>query len=269
MSSNIVKIDKFRKKAKSRVGFLSFLLVITIMCFFLTSPIFAIECINVSGNKNISEEEIISASGIIYGQNIMKIDKFSIKEEISKMPYVKNIVIKRNWPNQVNMVIEEKKSVAEVPFYGSKVLIDEEGYILEVITDNATTDFVVIEGISVSGITTGTKLECDKKEILESYLEMLKIFNNNDMLSKVRKLTILNEEYLIHLEDGHVAKIGDNIDNLQYKILLLKEIIERETNAAYIDLSNLDMIVTKPVWGMFDTEQTINNSSSRGEAVEE
>lgn len=265
--SKVVKITKLQKKAKSHVGFLSFLLVITIICFFLTSPIFAIEGISVSGNEKVTSDEIISTSGIIYGENIMKIDKFSIIDKISKIPYIKDIAIKRNWPNQVNMIVEEKVPISEVTFYGSKLLLDEEGYVLEVVTDNLETNLVVLEGISAKSITTGEKLQCAEKEILESYLEILKIFDNNDMLKEAQKLTIKNKDVLVHLAKGHVVNLNDT-ENLQYKILLLKEIIERETNPVYIDLTNLDMIVTKPVWGMFE-EDSKEEDAMRGESIEE
>lgn len=265
--SNVVKITKLQKKAKSHVGFLSFLLVIAIICFLLTSPIFAIEGISVSGNEKVTSDEIISTSGILYGDNIMKIDKFSIMNKISEIPYVKDIIIKRNWPNQVNMIIEEKEPISEVVFYGSKLLLDEEGYVLEVVTDDLEKNLVILEGITAKSIKTGEILKCEEKEILESYLEILKILNNNDMLEEAQKLTLKDDNILVHFNDGHVTNLVDT-ENLQYKILLLKEIILRESNPVYIDLADLDMIVTKPVWGMFDKKED-GKEFIRGEDIEE
>ena len=255
--SNIVKISKLKRKAKSHVGVLSFLLVTAIACFFLTSPVFSIESVTVSGNGKIPSEEIISTSGITYEQNILRIDKFSIINKILTIPYIKNVEIKRNWPNEICIEAEENAEVAEITFYGSKILLDEVGTILEVVTDNTPTDCVKFEGISAKSITTGNKLECNEKEMLESYLEILKIFKNNDMLNEIERIFADNGNYLVSLKAGHVACIGD-IKNLKYKLLLLKEIIARETNPVYVNLSDLNMIVTKPVWGMFDNESTQN-----------
>lgn len=257
--SNVVKISKLKKKAKSHVGFLSFLLVIAIVCFFLLSPIFSIESITVSGNVKVSSEEIVSASGIVYAQNILRIDKFSAINKVMNIPYIKNVDIKRNWPNEICVNVEENVPVASVTFYGSKILLDENGYILEVITDDLDSGLAKLNGISAKSITTGKKLECSEKEILESYLEILKIFNNNDMLNEVSKIFVEDGEYLIELKSGHVTNLG-KIDNLQYKVLLLNEIISRETNPVYVNLSDLNMIVTKPVWGMFS--ETKNNEKN-------
>ena len=87
--SNIIEITKLRKKAKSRVGFLSFILVGAIICFFLMSPIFSIDTIAVSGNLKVSSEEIISVSGIYYGQNILKMDKRMAKNKVLDIPYIR------------------------------------------------------------------------------------------------------------------------------------------------------------------------------------
>lgn len=262
--SNVVKISELKKKTKSHVGVLSFLLVAMIICFLLTSPVFSIEDVTVSGNEKVSSEEIISTSGITYAQNILRIDKFAIINEIQKIPYVKSAEMKRNWPNNICILIEENMPVAEITFYGSKILLDENGTILEVVTDNAKTDFVKFEGISAKSITAGNTLECNEKEILESYLEILKIFKNNDMLDEIEKMFTDNGRYLIGLKAGHVACIGDT-KNLQYKILLLKEIITRESNPVYVDLSDLNMIVTKPVWGMFTDKSSQDGLETKEE----
>lgn len=249
--NNVVKISKLKKKAKSHVGFLSFLLIISIVCFLLVSPVFSIKNVAVSGNNKVLNSEIISTSGIIYDQNILRIDKFSIINKILEIPYIKNVEIKRNWPSEICVNVEENVPVAGVSFYGSKILLDENGYVLEVITDNQETGLAKLDGISAKSITAGKKLECNEKEMLESYLEILKIFKNNDMLDEVERLFVENGEYLVELKIGHVANLG-KIEDLQYKLLLLKEIIAKEENSVYVNLSDLTMIVTKPVWGMFD-----------------
>jgi len=265
--SNIIEITKLRKKAKSRIGFLSFILVIAIICFFLMSPIFSVDMIKVSGNLKVSSEEIISASGIYYGQNILKMDKRIAKNKILDIPYIKEANIKRSWPNQINLIVEEKEPIAKVTFYGSKLLLDEDGYILEVVTDRDIDKIVELEGISASGIKTGTKLECKEEENFKYYLEILKIFSNNDMLNDVEKLTVMDEKILIYLKEKNIANFGENTYNLEYKILLLKEIVLKETNPVYIDLSNINNIVTKPAWGMFETSE--NNTPVGSDIVEE
>ena len=62
-------------------------------------------------------------------------------------------------------------------------------------------------------------------------------------------------------------QILEKIYNLEYKILLLKEIVLKESNPVYIDLSDLNNIITKPAWGMFETRE--NNTPVGSDIVEE
>jgi len=93
------------------------------------------------------------------------------------------------------------------------------------------------------------------------------------MLNDVVKLAE-NEGILVSFSIGHVVYFGD-IDNLQYKIELLKGIWEKEENPAYIDLHNLETIITKPVWGMMpenknkDEENVVDESDEENKANEQ
>jgi len=258
--SNVVKITKAKKKSKNRVGFLGLLLVASIICFFLLSPIFAIEEIEVKGNEQATEKYIISSSGIFYGENILKMNKFDAIEKIKSLPVVESAAIKREWPDKVIITVFERETVAEVAFYGSKLLISETGDVIRVITDNTETKMPVLEGITVKDVTVGEKLLCAEEEKLKKYLEVLKILKENDMLINVVKLSD-NDGISVSLDRGHVVFFGD-ADNLRYKTDWLKGILEKEENPAYIDLHNLDKVVTKPVWGIFNDSKAPEDESN-------
>lgn len=252
--SKIVKITKAKKKSKNRIGFLGLLLVGAVVCFFLLSPIFAIDDIEVNGNITSTEKYIISSSGILYGENILKMNKFEAIEKINTIPVIEETTIKRKWPDKIIITVTEKEPIAETKFYGSKLLISEAGEVMNVITDDTQTNYPNLEGITVKDVTVGKELICAEKERLKKYLEVLKSLKENDMLNNVIKLTD-DEGVLISFDVGHVAFLGD-IDNLHYKISLIKEIWKKEENPSYIDLHNLEKIITKPVWGMLEKEKS-------------
>ena len=125
MMSNIVKISKAKKKSKSHIGFLGLLLVMSIICFLLLSPIFAIDDIEVKGNNILSTKYIISASGILFGENILKMNKFAVIDRINSVPIIEDTTIRRAWPNKVIITVNEKEAICEVKFYGSKLIISK------------------------------------------------------------------------------------------------------------------------------------------------
>lgn len=251
--SNVVKISKAKRKSKSHAGFLGFVLVILVVCFFLLSPIFSIESIEVIGNSSITSNYIVSSSGILYGENILRINKFNAVDKVNSLPVIKSASIKRIWPNKLVITVEEKEAIAEIKFYGSKLCVSEAGDVIKVVTDDSVTGLPILEGITVKDVIVGEYVECNEKEKLEKYLFVLNKLKENDMLSGVKKLTE-NDGILVHFEIGHVAFLGD-IDNLQYKVAWLKSVWEKEETPSYIDLHNLDKVVTRPVWGLLDTDK--------------
>ena len=269
--SNIVKISKAKKKSKSRVEFLGLILIALIICFLLLSPIFAVDVIEVRGNSNVLEKYIISESGLFYGQNIFNMNKFDAIEKINNIPQIEEASIKRELPDKLVINVVEKSPVAEVNFYGSKLLISSEGDVIKVITDNAETSLPELKGIIIKDVVSGRKVMCSEEEIFQKYLEVLKNLEKNDMVKNIDKLTYDNG-ILVHFDVGHIVYLGD-IDNLEYKVLWLNGIFEREQNPSYIDLHNLEKVITKPAWGIFteDTENTNqkNNEQLRGEEIEE
>ena len=256
--SKIVNISKAKKKTKSKGFFLGFIFIVAVICFLLVSPVFQIKRIMVEGVLRLSKNSIVDSSGLYYGQNIWRIDKKAIEDSIKRVSYVDSVSIRRAWPDGIVLHIVESDPIAELEFYGSKLMIDENAKLLEVVTDNVPTNFPSLVGFTVNEIVLGEKICANEGEKLEDFLEVLKMLKGNDMLEKVTKVTE-NEGILVHFENGHVANFGD-AGNLPYKMSVLNAILEKEETASYIDITKK---VTKPVWGMFD------NSTAGGATSEE
>lgn len=265
--SKVVKITKNKKKSKNHSGFLGLILVTLIFCFLLLSPIFAVDNIEVKGNNNVLSKYIVTKSGLFYGQNIFNMNKFDAIERIEQIPQIEETSIKRMLPDTIIINVTEKQAIAKTTFYGSELLISDDGDILQVITDNETVNLPKLSGITVKDVITGEKIICSENETFEKYLSVLKILKKNDMVKNVEKLTY-KDGILIHFNVGHIAFLGE-AENLEYKMSWLKGIFEREENPSYIDLHNLEKVVTKPVWGMFDDDGNPIENNLRGETDEE
>lgn len=245
--SKIVNISKAKKEKKNTGFFLGFIFVVAVICFLLVSPIFQVRRIMVEGVLRLSENTIIDSSGLFYGQNVWRINKNEIVENIKKIAYVDSVSVRRAWPDGIVLQVTESNPIAELEFYGSKLIIDENAKLLEVVTDNVPTHLPRLLGITVNEIVLGEIVSVNEKEKLEDFLEVLKILKENDMLKNVEKINE-SEGILVHFENGHVANFGD-AGNLAYKLAVLNAIFEKEETASYIDITQK---MTKPVWGMFD-----------------
>ena len=72
------------------------LLVLFTIILFLSSPLFSIKDVTVSGTSKLTNDEVVSASGITTNINIFALNKIKAKKKILENPYVADVYIKRN-----------------------------------------------------------------------------------------------------------------------------------------------------------------------------
>ena len=246
------KVLKLKKKSiKSKIGecfACSFILMCSFILVLLFSPIFDITQIKVEGNLRLNANIIKSESGINLGQNILRLNKIKIKEDLLKVSYIDNVEIKRNWPDTILIKVLEKEPVAKIKLLGSNILIDENGYILEIVTDDEDYKIPLLTEIETASTVINQPLECNNQELLGKFLEILKNLKNNDMLKDVIRIED-KDSLLLYTDAGHTVNIGDTSD-LSYKLMRLKAIIAKENSInSYIDVSNINVWPTsKPLW---------------------
>ncbi|MBQ7668101.1 MAG: FtsQ-type POTRA domain-containing protein [Clostridia bacterium] len=228
------------------------ILLVTFILILLFSPIFNITNIKVEGNKKVDENIIKSEADVNIGQNILRLNKVQMKNNILSVPYVDEAKILRVWPNTILINISEKEPIAKLKLLGSNIFIDEDGYVLEVLTDDEDYEVPLLENIEVSSIIPNRELDADNPELYKKYLEILKNLKNNDMLENITKIKF-TDTFILYTVNGDKINMGDTSD-INYKVLRLKSILENNTGNLYIDISNVDTWSTSyPIWD--DTEE--------------
>jgi len=206
---------------------------------FVFSSVFKIKKIEVSGYESASVREIISRSA----KNIFFAHFNNIREEaMFQYPKIKQVNLKRKFPDRIIAEIEERKPVAV--FYYKPInlmvsldideyfLIDDQGIVYEKVAE--TFDLPIIElNMIITKFNLGQ--EAIKKDILD---KILKINNNVD----VSKLILVSDKRL-NVETKEGWEIYFNLENdldwqlERLNILLEKKIPSDKTrNLQYIDL---------------------------------
>ena len=92
---------------------------------FLMSIFFRVSSVEVRGNSYYTAEEVEDASGIIDGDNLFFINRFSVVSRIvARLPYVESVEITRYLPNKVVITISESQALACVSYEGEPWVID-------------------------------------------------------------------------------------------------------------------------------------------------
>lgn len=250
--------EKERKKKRRKKVFriIKVLMIIFILAggiaYFLLSPIFNIKDISVSGNKKISSEEILSLSQLKKDENIFKMNKKDTKEKVKQNAYIDTVEIKRTLPDKVIIVVTERTATYQINFANMYMLINNQGYMLEITEMNENMPIIVGVTTNEEEIKAGNRLCVEDLERLEDVLRISESARVNGLDKLITKIDITNKnDYVVEMkEEKKTVHLGDTT-NLALKMLYVSDIISKEKDEGEIfvntDLENKGAIFRKKV----------------------
>lgn len=244
-----VPLKKKKKKSK-RHPILKFIIttVIILVLFVVLaiSPLFKISEIDVSGNKHNTSTDIIAASGITTGSNAFKTMGFNLKNIFTlsygasekritdSYPYVKQASVRLVIPGKISIKIIERVPAFMVPYTGTTLIIDEDGFVTEAVDDISKVKLPVINGLSFDNYKPGQKLKLKNEEAFQECNELIKAIKDSDNLSSFKLYSILksidaadagNIKFLL---DSRIKVNFGDLQDLSYRITFLKEIYQKQ-----------------------------------------
>jgi cell division protein FtsQ len=112
------------------------------------SVFFKISHIEIKGNIRYTAGDIIAASGLKEGDNLIFINAFQISNKIFRqLPYVHEATISRRLPDTVVIGIEESYPLASVAFGAGYYIIDKNCKILEKTDRSGSIGTITVKGI--------------------------------------------------------------------------------------------------------------------------
>jgi cell division septal protein FtsQ len=153
---------KQRRLSKSATVYIPIcVLLVLVLSVFGISAFLEIMTVEVAGASIYSDEEIVSASGIVRGDNMLLFDLAEAEERIlAAKPYISEVNIVRVPPDAIHIEIRESSPLAVVPFRDSMLIIDSTGRLLER-SDDLHRDLIEIRGVSVIDVTVGRPLRAE------------------------------------------------------------------------------------------------------------
>ncbi|SKA72389.1 cell division protein FtsQ [Paucidesulfovibrio gracilis DSM 16080] len=103
-----------------------------------TTEFFALDKIEVLGNKRLSYGEVLDAGRVRLGQNSLALNLSRVEALLSKNPWVKNVSVRRDIPRKLIIQVEERDPAYWIRRGGSLYYADENG---ELITSVSPADF--------------------------------------------------------------------------------------------------------------------------------
>lgn len=219
-----------RNKKKRRNTYYLIILAAAVICFFVLAftVFFNITTVKVEGSSNYTAEEIVEASGIKIGDNMLRENPKKRSESItSKLVYIENATVSRHFPSTVIITVEACIPHANVQTSDGYYLISRGGKILEKLT-NPKTGLLIINGAdSAAGLEPGDKFVSSDEDKTNDIYELIDAFDRFG-LDNVTYIDISDRANVSFLYDSRITVELGVASDLDYKLKFAGEILTKE-----------------------------------------
>lgn len=204
---------------------LAAIIVGIVMAVLSNTVLFKCGSIEVSGTTRYSSEEIIAASGVKTGENLLHIDAKKAEENVmNAFAFVDKVTVKKNYPTKILIEITEAQNWFALKQDGKTVVISRGGRVLGNISSSG---LVVVKGFEAESLETGCRLnsavEAKNKIIMEIFETAEKVG-----LKNITEVDITDRFSIkITIEDRIVLNIGSS-SQLESKLRVGQRLIETE-----------------------------------------
>lgn len=221
-----------RRNGRGRLSFLYRLLAFLLICGAIVAALalfFKVERIDVEGVSRYSQQEVVSASGVALGDNLILMDKYAVATRItSALSYVESVQISRTLPSTLCIAVKECRTTAAVVQDGTVWLLSAAGKIVD--SASSSEGHPVITGVTLLSPQVGQSATVQEEHAARQMLSLLRPLREKEMLGQVQQ---------IHLEDSAAVTIRylDRFTvllpwdaDMDYKMNYLQAVVERLEN---------------------------------------
>ena len=188
----------------------------------ISSDYFLINSIDISGNNNVTDEEILAAAGVAVGQNNISVAIEDVEAALEKNPWMERVSVKRVLPDILEIIVQERVPKFWILENGVMCYADQYGQAIVPVGN------VPVQSLPVLEIETGGEIFCSRLP------EMLSVFDRSGLplsvqsaswlkLTRAGGLEIFLEDSNLHLGLG----AEDFSNNLVRLSLVLRDLNRR------------------------------------------
>lgn len=238
-----------RKKKKRSTGFWPKLLTMAavvaavVLCIAI---FFKVGSVTVTGNVRYSAEEVIAASGIETGSNLLMVNRSNASAQIlARLPYVTEARVRRTLPDSVSIEVTECSAAAVVSdAYGGAWLLAPDGRLLEQADGEMAQRYPRLTGVTAAEPQAGAVLTPGEGEsaTAATVSAVLGALADSSVAGQIVSIDF-EKSYAIRMMYGELYEINlGGTDDLAYKFSYLEQILvelaERDPSAGgQIDLT--------------------------------
>ncbi len=211
--------------------------------FVLENHYFVVREIQVRGGEQVSGNEIVAMAGLRHGMNIWKIDPVAIEQKIIKHPWVRRVLVRREFPRRVIIEVEERTPKAIVAA-GKLYYVDGDGVLFKEVGEKENVNFPMLTGLRRQDLATSDS--ATRGRIRDALRLSDLMTRDSHTLSEIHfdasdRLTLYTVKFPVALRMGW----GDWEEKIQRLDRVLTLWKEKESRLVSLDVSFRDQVVAR------------------------
>lgn len=205
MSKNkAVKKRKVNKRKKRKIVALWLFLIITValLCTLSLTVFFPVETITATGSNIYSAEEIVNASGINIGENLLRVSEKRVLSALqNKLPFIDSVKISKQLPGDAKLIVSDAKELYVFCIDGVYYSADDQRRVLKSYSEKPN-DILYIE---CTAKNENGRVVCENEKAEEI---IVKIANSIDNFSLKADYINLNDLYAVEMSFDSRFKVN-------------------------------------------------------------
>lgn len=199
------------------------------------------------GTERVTQQEVSQLAQIGHGVSLLRIDVDVVRARVMRHPWIRDVLVRRVYPNELELLVYERKPVATLE-RGRSYLIDAEGYVLGEANARERSALPRVEGKGAQPLTPGQRITDPG---LKTGLGMLARMQLHPAFrdTGITRVDIASAERLVLQTRMGKLVVGPSVGSLEEKYSLLPtigDIVRKYAQGVEsIDLTYTDQIVVK------------------------
>lgn len=211
--------------------------------FVLDNPYFSVQQIQVRGSEKVSGSEVVAIAGLRRGMSIWKIDPAAIEKRIAQDPWVRRVLVRREFPRRIVIDVEERVPKAIVAMR-KLYYVDGDGVVFKEIGPGESVKYPLLTGLRAEELTSSNP---SSRRKIQNAIRLGELMTQRShSLSEIHfeapdRLVVYTTDFPVALRMGW-GDWEDKLGRMERLMMLWKG---NEERLASLDMSFQDQIVAR------------------------
>ena len=201
-----------KRRTNGFVKFLVLLCIVTVALVVVEQLVFRLETVYVVGNDQKTPQQVVTASGLVRGRNMLGIEEEEVAAALAKDHTLIFKGMQKEYPSTIYLYIQERHVASAMQWLGMLYTLDCEGMVMtEASSSEIPQGIPLVTGMMSNGIVVGQKFSPRNAKQLEAYTRIMQELELQLYANQVSEINLADPEniYLVTAE-GVTVRLGDS-----------------------------------------------------------